>query len=468
MSVKWVVLWTDALLYLFVCGGLWLGFRSRHKLDVRLAWAHIFRQRLAVITLVVLSTFGLVAALDSVHFQRFISSRAGTVHYAPQLESLLDIILKDLHQRLEKTYSAPFARALYVKSSQVQADGRVQQVYLRLAYGGRHLLETANRGVDVGKKLGVSFALAALLWSLLTGLCVLIKARRSRKSYGQVWRLVCRDSAHFPYLTLQVSVFVTLWVLLSLLILGHYYHVFGTDKIGNDVLVMSLKSIRTGLLIGIITTMIMQPLAIVLGICSGYFRGWVDDVIQYVYTTLHSIPGVLLIAATILSLQVYTANHAQSFSQADRADLRLLVLCIILGLTNWTGLCRLLRAETLKLREMDYIKAARVAGSGAWVILFKHILPNLMPMFLIAAVMDFSHLVLAEAVLSYVGVGVDAASNSWGNMINSARLELAREPVVWWPLLAAFVFMFILVLAANVFADAVREGFDPRGRQIGR
>jgi peptide/nickel transport system permease protein len=84
---------------------------------------------------------------------------------------------------------------------------------------------------------------------------------------------------------------------------------------------------------------------------------------------------------------------------------------------------------------------------------------------LISVVLDFSGLVLAEAVLSYVGVGVDPSMNSWGNMINSARLEMAREPMVWWPLLAAFVFMFVLVLAANLFSDVVRDAFDPRLRK---
>ena len=92
----------------------------------------------------------------------------------------------------------------------------------------------------------------------------------------------------------------------------------------------------------------------------------------------------------------------------------------------------------------------------------RHILPNVMHIILITVVLDFSALVLTEAVLSYVGVGVDPTTLSWGNMINSARLELAREPLVWWPLVAAFVFMFTLVLAANLFADTVRDAFDPR------
>ncbi|MHB1951578.1 MAG: ABC transporter permease, partial [Acidiferrobacteraceae bacterium] len=149
-------------------------------------------------------------------------------------------------------------------------------------------------------------------------------------------------------------------------------------------------------------------------------------------------------------------------SVLERGDLRLLFLCLILGITSWTTLCRLLRGETLKLREADFVQAAVGLGVPRLRILRRHILPNVMHIVLITVVLDFSGLVLSEAVLTYVGVGVDPSTFSWGNMINSARLELAREPVVWWNLAAAFLFMFVLVLAANLFADAVRDAFDPR------
>ncbi|MDO8705815.1 MAG: ABC transporter permease subunit, partial [Sulfuricaulis sp.] len=131
----------------------------------------------------------------------------------------------------------------------------------------------------------------------------------------------------------------------------------------------------------------------------------------------------------------------------------------------WTSLCRLLRGETLKLREVDYIQAARALGSSHVAVMARHVLPNVMHIILITVVLDFSGLVLAEAVLSYVGVGVDPTMDSWGNMINSARLEMARAPIVWWSLAAAFVFMFGLVLSANLFSDAVRDAFDPRLRK---
>jgi ABC-type dipeptide/oligopeptide/nickel transport system permease subunit len=240
-------------------------------------------------------------------------------------------------------------------------------------------------------------------------------------------------------------------------------HLFGTDKVGQDVLYLTLKAIRTGLLIGTLTTLIMLPAAVLLGIVAGYLGGWVDDLIQYLYTTLNSIPGVLLIAASVLMMQVIIDTHPDWFATAaERADARLLALCAILGVTSWTGLCRLLRGETLKLREMEYVQAARAFGVPRLAIMLRHILPNVMHIVLIAVVMDFSGLVLAEAVLSYVGVGVDPNTISFGTMINAARLELAREPMVWWSLAAAFVFMFAMVLAANLLADAVRDAFDPR------
>jgi peptide/nickel transport system permease protein len=137
---------------------------------------------------------------------------------------------------------------------------------------------------------------------------------------------------------------------------------------------------------------------------------------------------------------------------------------MILGITSWTGLARLLRGESLKLREMEYIQAAQAFGVSHWRIIARHILPNVMHIVLIAVVMDFSGLVLAEAVLSYVGVGVDPSTISFGTMINNARLEMARDPMVWWSLAAAFFFMLTLVLSANLFADAVRDAFDPRIR----
>lgn len=246
-------------------------------------------------------------------------------------------------------------------------------------------------------------------------------------------------------------------------------HLLGTDKVGRDVLYTAMKGVRTGIVIGAGTTLVIVPFAIFFGVLAGYFGGLVDDVIQYVYTTLASIPGVLLIVAFMLlfgstGYQGGLITEDQTVAGFLVANERLFFLCLILGITSWTDLCRLIRGETLKLREMEYVQASRAFGVGRLKIIYRHIVPNVMHLVLITFVLQFSGLVLAEAVLSYIGIGVGPETGSWGNMINTARLELSREPVVWWNLLAAFIFMFGLVLPANIFGDAVRDVLDPRLR----
>jgi len=308
--------------------------------------------------------------------------------------------------------------------------------------------------------------LIGLVVVTFTGLFfVFCLSRHHRKSFQEMLKKLWRGEYETAWRAIFGTATLVILLAVVLLPLSAKYHLFGTDKVGQDVFYLALKGIRTGLVIGTLTTLVMLPFAIFLGISAGYFRGRVDDAIQYLYTTLSSIPGVLLIAAAVLMLQVYMDKHGEAFSSmTERADTRLLFLCLILGMTSWIGLCRLLRGETLKLREMEYVQAATALGVGNGRIITHHILPNVMHLVLISVVLDFSGLVLAEAVLSYVGVGVDPAMISWGNMINSARLEMAREPVVWWSLSAAFIFMFGLVLSANVFSDAARDAFDPRLR----
>ena len=251
------------------------------------------------------------------------------------------------------------------------------------------------------------------------------------------------------------------------LALMDHYHVFGTDRTGNDVLYQALKSVRTAFVIGAISTLATLPFALVLGILAGYFKGWVDELIQYVYTTLSSVPNVLLIAACVLMVQVFLDKNPDLFETGvERSDLKMFLLCVILGLTGWAGLCRLVRAETLKVRELDYVQAATAFGVGHLRIMVRHVVPNVLHLVLITLVLSFSELILYEAVLTYVGVGVDPGMNSFGGMINLARSEMSRDPLVWWSFAAAFGFMVSLVLAANLFADGVRDAFDPRSRKL--
>lgn len=440
------LLWTDqCFLGVLIIGAL-LTLYSLRREHNRRAFKQLFRKPLSVSAGIVLSFFLVIGILDSIHLR----DNAGQGRSENgKASTLLERILAPLGQTYEKTYSAPLALNLY-STETVLVDGKAQQIYPRLQYPAStiHNQKEKERFLSTVllKAVGTAMLATVLVW------LVFIAGLRFKRPWLPQGRHALPLLVFF--LCLLVT-FASYWI-------SRHLHLFGTGKIGQDIFYYTIKSIRTGLVIGILTTLFMLPLALLLGIAAGYFGGIIDDVIQYIYTTLSSIPGVLLITASVLSMQTYIANHPERFATLhESADARLFALCLILGVTSWTSLCRLLRAEALKLREIDYVMAARALGSSSFRILQKHLLPNVMHIVVITLVLDFSFLVLAEAVLSYVGVGVSPMTISWGNMINGARLELAREPVVWWPMLAAFVFMFTLVLSSNLFADAVRDAFDP-------
>jgi peptide/nickel transport system permease protein len=463
-----VILWTDALVFVLVGVVLAFALYARRHEHLRAPWREVVRSRMAVASLVVLATYTSVGLLDSLHFRKALPEVAGqqTVQYSGDVLSVLDLLLGPLRTHDEKTYSAPFASHLYTKEFIVDDAGGQTRDFPRLEYGGAELADPQMQSwPDIRSHMLVAMGQALLVMLALYVLLGWLLARRWQRSLYRVLGDVARGRGDIPWRTALAVLACVVLIITLIANLSANWHMLGTDKVGQDVLYQSIKSIRTGLVIGTLTTLVMLPFAVFLGMLAGFLRGWVDDVIQYLYTTLNSIPGVLLIAAAVLMMQVYMSNHPELFeTMAERADMRLLFLCMILGITSWTGLCRLLRGETLKLRELDYVQAAGAFGVSRFRIMLRHLLPNLMHLVMIAVVLDFSGLVLAEAVLSYVGVGVDPTTMSWGNMINRARLEMAREPMVWWSLLAAFVFMFTLVLAANLFSDAVRDAFDPRLR----
>lgn len=454
MGFQVVVLWSDILIWLLVAAGAGLAVLISRSPPLLAAWRRVGANRVGMASATILLAFVLVGLLDSLHYRVQMPGKAGDkATYAIEVLSVLDALAAPLRTRNEKTYSAPFATRLYAKESIDLPGGGTVRDYPRLKFGGQHLGERED---EVAADAGFTAFRASVL--AFVGWLGVFAAVNWKKRH-----ILAKGATPFAWNAVLGTLLLMLLTLVPLFWLAGQYHVFGTDKVGQDVLYQILKSVRTGLIIGLVTTLVMLPMAVLLGIVAGYFRGWVDDLIQYAYTVLNSIPGVLLIAAAVLMMQVVIDTHPQWFSTAaERADLRLLALCFILGITSWTGLCRLLRGETLKLRELEYIQAAQAFGVSNWRIIVRHILPNLMHIVIIALVMDFSGLVLAEAVLSYVGIGVDPTMTSFGTMINNARMELGREPVVWWSLAAAFSAMFILVLAANLFADAVRDAFDPR------
>ena len=219
-------------------------------------------------------------------------------------------------------------------------------------------------------------------------------------------------------------------------------HVLGTDILGRDVLYLTLKGARVALLIGGLTSLIAIPLALLFGVGAGYFGGRFDDFVFFLISTLASMPGLLLLIALIMAM------GRDTFS-----------VCIALGVTSWVGFCRLSRAETLKLRELEYVSAARALGVHEFRIITRHILPNLAHLIVITFVLMFSGLVLSEVVLSWLGIGVDG---SWGQMIDGARNELSREPIIWWNIAAAGSALFVLILAVNIVGDGIRDVLDPR------
>jgi len=466
---KFVLLWTDVSIWLLIAAIVIYALSVLRKPELAAKWGRVFRDAAALSSSIVLVLCLLVTLADSVHFRALLPPAEGvknaTPAYDSRTRSLLDVFLSDLVASRESTYSRPLSYLGFTKES-LLVDGQVQRVAPRLKFGGAHLKNPdADWSGDVGLKALLGLAQGAVAAVLLCAALLVLLANERKASFAETFKRVHMADSQVPW-------HVAMWtlVLLSLLLgvsaeLSGPYHLLGTDLTGNDVLYQSLKSIRTAFVIGTLATVATLPLAVVLGLLAGYFKGWVDELIQYIYTVLSSVPNVLLIAACVLMVQVFLDKNPDLFETgAERADLKLFLLCAVLGLTGWASLCRLLRGETMKLRELEYVQAATAFGVGHARIMARHIFPNVAHLMLIVTVLEFSSLILYEAVLSYVGVGVDPSMNSFGGMINLARNEMSRDPVVWWSFASAFAFMVGVVLAANLFADGVRDAFDPRAR----
>ena len=464
---KLVVLWTDAAMWLLFLTLVAYGVSVSRNPNLLASWRRVFRDGAALASSVVLLACLAIALLDSVHFRRLLPSEPGAeaVAYDTRTSSLLDVALARLADTRETTYSRPLSTVSFTKES-VEIDGRTERVAPRLVYGGAHLTDPDTQwAADVAARVLTGAAFGLITSALAFAALAAAVARGRRSTRREAARAIWRGETATPWRAGLVALATLLTLGGVLVAVSSGYHAFGTDITGNDVLYQALKSIRTAFVIGSLATLATLPLAVVLGLMAGYFKGWVDDAIQYFYTVLASIPNILLIAACVLMVQVFLDEHEELFETGlERADLKLFLLCVVLGLTSWPGLCRLLRGETLKLRELEYVQAAQAFGVSSARIMARHLFPNVAHLVLITVVLEFSSLILYEAVLSYVGVGVDPSMNSFGGMINLGRSEVSRDPVVWWPLSAAFGFMVSLVLATNLFADGVRDAFDPRAR----
>jgi ABC-type dipeptide/oligopeptide/nickel transport system permease subunit len=225
-------------------------------------------------------------------------------------------------------------------------------------------------------------------------------------------------------------------------------HIFGTDIFGRDVLARAAHGTVTSLIVGLVGAGLSVIIGSILGALGGYFGGTIDDIIVWFYSTVDTIPYILLVSAFAFLMGPSLGT-----------------ICLAIGLTSWVGLCRLVRAETMKHRDREYVHAAAAIGASHGRRIFLHILPNVFHVILINFSLSFVTAVKTEVILSYLGLGVEPGTPSWGMMINDAKQELARG--IWWNLTAATIFMFFLVLAFNLFNDALREALDPKLKNKG-
>ena len=235
----------------------------------------------------------------------------------------------------------------------------------------------------------------------------------------------------------------------------------GTDEFGRSVLIKTMLAAKVSMTVGFMSNIIAVPLGMLLGAIAGYYGRWIDDFIVWLYTTLSSIPGIICLIALKFAFMGKVLFAGTAF-QIDLGGIA--GIYVALGILSWIGTCRLVRAETMKLRELDYMVAARAIGRGNIAILLRHVMPNVFHLGIINFSLGFVGAVTAEVILSYLGLGVGAGVPSWGSMIDSARMDLVVGR--WWELTLAVVAMFILVLALNIFGDRLRDALDPRLRNI--
>ena len=221
-----------------------------------------------------------------------------------------------------------------------------------------------------------------------------------------------------------------------------FHHPLGTDNLGRDVGRRIIQGARIAFQVGVITSLIAIPLGVVLGCLGGYFGGKTDAFIVWLYSTVASMPGLLFILAI-----------------AVVAGKGLMGVYLGIGFTTWVGVCRLIRGEVIKHRDLPYVQAARVMGHGPFYILFRHILPNIAHVIIIVFSLRFPAAVSTEVFISFLGLGAQNEP-SWGIMINNARLRLWQG--MWWELTFVTVALFLVILSFNLVGDALRDAFDPR------
>jgi len=229
--------------------------------------------------------------------------------------------------------------------------------------------------------------------------------------------------------------------------------IFGTDFLGQSTFRKILYGTKTSIMVALFASVISLLIGVPLGAVAGYCRGWVDDAIVWLYTTIGTIPGIILIMAFAVVLR------SQTFFGMEIKGIT--AVYVALGLTSWVGICRLIRGEIIKRKESEYVLAARALGCSNGRIIFLHLLPNVFHIIIINFSLRFVGFIHAEVILSFLGLG-ETDKPSWGAMIDAARTELARN--VWWEMAAATAAIFFISLALNIFGDALRDCLDPKLR----
>ena len=222
----------------------------------------------------------------------------------------------------------------------------------------------------------------------------------------------------------------------------HWPALLGTDVLGRSVFFRVLAGAQTAVTIGFVTTALVIPFGTALGLAAGYFGGWVDALITWLYSVVVSIPDILLITAISYSL----GRGIES-------------MCVALAATGWVGIMRLVRGEVLKHKGKDYVLAARMLGAGPGRIMFGEILPNVLHVGIVTSSLVLLGAVKAEVILTYLGIGVQDGA-SWGLLISGAAQDLTND--IWWPLAGTVTAMFVLIYSLSVVGDSLRDALDPR------
>ncbi|HEX2907794.1 MAG TPA: ABC transporter permease [Phototrophicaceae bacterium] len=233
-------------------------------------------------------------------------------------------------------------------------------------------------------------------------------------------------------------------------------HIFGTDSVGRDVLARSIYGGQISLAIGVIAMLISISVGTVVGLVAGYFGGLVDALLMRLVEAILTIP--LLILLLLLSRALMEISASTTVILGREISVTVVVIVLIIGLTSWTSLSRIVRSMVLSLKEQEFIVAARALGADNSRIIFGHILPNCLAPILVSATLNVGVAIVVESALSFLGFGVMPPTATWGNILNGARQSIDDY---WWLWMAPGALIMLTVLAINFVGDGLRDAFDP-------